>query len=183
MLMMYLPSLENSRQTVSEWTEQTNAHEAAPNFPYNVVQSPTSPQSVKHGSSAPSSRILGLGTLAALGSKGSKLSVSRDDALENAHASNNTTEALQVGSSITHDWDFIDVTEVSAKDNEGIEDVFVGIATRLVERREELEAQAEARHRQERTSIFLNDEHPGEHVSQDARSNDTVYQSNWCCSG
>ncbi|MCO5600913.1 hypothetical protein L7F22_055030 [Adiantum nelumboides] len=54
--------------------------------------------------------------------------------------------------------DFIDVSEVSSKDNEGIEDVFVGIATRLVERKEAMEELA--RKRLDRTSVFLGEGEP-----------------------
>lgn len=66
--------------------------------------------------------------------------------------------------------DFIDVSEVSSKDNEGIEDVFVGIATRLVERKEAMEELA--RKRLDRTSVFLSEGEP--HVPEHARVS-------WCC--
>ena len=66
--------------------------------------------------------------------------------------------------------DFIDVSEVSSKDNEGIEDVFVGIATRLVERKEAMEEMA--RKRLDRTSVFLGEGEP--QVPEHARVS-------WCC--
>jgi putative protein kinase ArgK-like GTPase of G3E family len=46
----------------------------------------------------------------------------------------------------------VDVSEVSAKAGEGIEDVFVSIASRLVERKAEIE---EERRRRERDSVLL----------------------------
>ena len=46
----------------------------------------------------------------------------------------------------------MDVSEVSAKAGEGIEDVFVSIASRLVERKAEIE---EERRRRERDSVLL----------------------------
>lgn len=81
-------------------------------------------------------------------------------------------------------WDFIEVTEVSAKDNEGIEDVFVGLATRLVERKEQMEALATRRrqklagqHGADRDSIFL-----GQGADGDYRAGTSKPAAgSWCC--
>jgi len=72
------------------------------------------------------------------------------------------------------EWDFIEVSEVSSKDNEGIEDVFVGIATRLVERKEEMEALAKSR--VDRNSVFLGQGDEGDIQVTNQES------TSWCCS-
>lgn len=76
------------------------------------------------------------------------------------------------------DLRYIEVSEVSAKDNEGIEDVFLGIATRLVERKEELEAREMARKRQERESVFLSADNTANMMGGNGAGGP---QANWCC--
>lgn len=88
-------------------------------------------------------------------------------------------------------WDFIEVTEVSAKDNEGIEDVFVGLATRLVERREQMEAMATRRrqklagqHGADRDSIFLGqgtDSVDGFSRARGQGDGSGAAAGSWCC--
>lgn len=141
------------------------------------------------------SRLLGLGAFASLGGKATKddaaaaatTNLEGADRLSDPSTAASTTPDRQghaagpSDTSFTQDWDFIDVTEVSAKDNEGIEDVFSGITARLVERREQLEAQAEARKRQQRQSIFLGDDDHSNDVAGERRGNGSA-QSSWCCS-
>lgn len=139
----------------------------------------TSPPSSPVGvTSSGGSRIPGLGSLTALGSKGTR-EVERQDGEGDQVSNPSTASSSATKQASSQDWDFIEVSEVSAKDNEGIEDVFVGIATRLVERKEELEARALAKKRQERESIFLGDE--AAPAGYPVRTGEQAAAS-WCCS-
>lgn len=140
---------------------------------------PTSPSSA---SSIGNSRLGGFGALSGLGSKPSRLGPSGKEAAEEEGGEADVNSSPSTGSSNgngqngdigkAEEWDYIEVSEVSSKDNEGIEDVFIGIATRLVERKEEMDALL--RSRQDRNSVFLTE-------PMDQGTNQEGGTS-WCCS-
>lgn len=71
----------------------------------------------------------------------------------------------------------IELSEVSAKDDEGIEEVFVSITQKLVQRKADIEQRRQAR---ERNSIFLT----GDNFDDDAensRQSPGAQQSWTCC--
>lgn len=198
--------LNDARQAVAEWTNPNPLPSVDPTAfsqsnlipPSNsffgsrrgLSQTPPSPTSSPPASpgtgiitSSTGSRIPVLGSLSAL-TKSSRILDRQDN--EGDRASNPSTSSSNGGngnavvlSPPAQEWDFIEVSEVSAKDNEGIEDVFVGIATRLVERKEELEARIAARKRRERESVFLTEENAPAGYSSDRPNNQT--SSGWCC--
>ncbi|UZJ56602.1 hypothetical protein CBS101457_005922 [Exobasidium rhododendri] len=195
--------LEEAREEILNWTKPHRPQQSPPTAPSlrsrsafgalispgNVSTSmvasasqtiPTSPST--HGSS----RLAGFGGLTSLGSK-SRLGLSPPttkggEEEEGADVDANSTPSssssgggAQGGEkSKQEDWDLIEVSEVSSKDNEGIEDVFVGIATRLVERKEEMEALAKSR--LDRNSVFLGDDSDGDIQVKKQES------GSWCCS-
>lgn len=112
-----------------------------------------------------------LGGFAALSGLGSKQDENGDADINSPPSAGSSNASAEVGRA--EDWDYIEVSEVSSKDNEGIEDVFISIATRLVERKEEMEALI--RSRQDRKSVYLSEAN-----SEDIQeSNGSV---SWCCS-
>jgi hypothetical protein len=126
---------------------------------------PTSPSSA---SMMASSRLAGFAALSGLGSRQDDSGDAEVNSPPSTGSSNASADANRA-----EDWDFIEVSEVSSKDNEGIEDVFIGIATRLVERKEEMEALV--RSRQDRQSVYLSEAN-GDDIHQGSGS------VSWCCS-
>lgn len=198
--------LHDAKVAVAHWTNPTPVPNVDPTVisqsnlsaPTNsffgsrrgLSQTPPSPSSSPPASpgtgiitSSKGSRIPVLGSLSAL-TKSSRILERGDNDVD--QASNPSTGSSNGGNSNAvvlspplQEWDFIEVSEVSAKDNEGIEDVFAGIATRLVERREELEARIAARKRRERESVFLTEENAPAGYSVNRPNNETA--SGWCC--
>ncbi|TKY86888.1 hypothetical protein EX895_004176 [Sporisorium graminicola] len=70
-------------------------------------------------------------------------------------------------------WDVVEVSEVSAKDDRGIEEVFLAVTKKLVERRTQIEQE---RAQRERNSIFLPSD---ERVPQ--QSDEAVVSNSWSC--
>ncbi|CDS01271.1 related to GTP-binding protein Rab5c [Sporisorium scitamineum] len=73
----------------------------------------------------------------------------------------------------TLSWDVVEISEVSAKDDRGIEEVFLAVTKKLVERRTQIEQE---RVNRERNSIFLSD-----HMPQ--QSEVTIVPNSWSCCG
>lgn len=196
-VMAHIPifSLEEARERIASWTNplppKASQMPATPNRSRSTFSAlgrmgtsslPTSPSST---SSIGNGRLGGFGALSALGSKPSRLGPLGRDAEEegggvggegDVNSSPSTGSSNGNGQngemSKAEEWDYIEVSEVSSKDNEGIEDVFLGIATRLVERKEEMDALLQSR--QDRNSVFLTEPMGQETVQEGGAS--------WCCS-
>ncbi|PWZ00442.1 ras-domain-containing protein [Testicularia cyperi] len=76
-------------------------------------------------------------------------------------------------------WDRIQVSEVSAKDDRGIEEVFLAITKQLVERGAQIEAE---RARRERNSIFLSSS-GGSTEGGAGESQPAINPNSWTCCG
>ncbi|PWN97415.1 ras-domain-containing protein [Tilletiopsis washingtonensis] len=154
--------LDEAREAIAQWTQPPAA---ASSLPRRGSQETTPPS----GALARSSSRLGLASLT-LGA-GSRLGFPRNVSQQSASTQRVPASGASAGSggSGSSDgsptpypgggasasppgWEFVDVSEVSAKAGEGIEDVFVSIASRLVERKAEIE---EERRRRERDSVLL----------------------------
>lgn len=150
---------------------------------------PTSPSAY---SLNPNSRLTSFGGMSTLGSKSSRMantayhteeennqdadgnSSPSTSSSSNGNNNNNAGVSFSPTNANGEEWDEIEISEVSSKDNEGIEDVFVGIATRLVEKKEEMEALA--RSKADRNSIYLGQD--DDDKNQEASKQ--TYTS-WCC--
>lgn len=202
LLLLSFDSLEDARQEILSWTTLQQAKPSQPPAPSirsrsafgalrgtnpNTTASPSASQNIPPPSPSTigTSRLGGFGGLTSLGSK-TRLGMSpsskesEDDGVDVDGNSSPSTSSSNGGGGPNaertkqEEWDFIEVSEVSSKDNEGIEDVFVGIATRLVERKEEMEALAKSR--VDRNSVFLGQGDEGDIQVTNQES------TSWCCS-
>ncbi|SNX88084.1 related to GTP-binding protein Rab5c [Melanopsichium pennsylvanicum] len=76
-------------------------------------------------------------------------------------------------------WDVVQVSEVSAKDDRGIEEVFLAVTKKLVERRSQIEQERADR---ERNSIFLSSA-DADRLLDGAERRDVVMPNSWTCCG
>ncbi|SPO31964.1 related to GTP-binding protein Rab5c [Ustilago trichophora] len=75
-------------------------------------------------------------------------------------------------------WDVVEVSEVSAKDDRGIEEVFLAVTKKLVERRTQIEQERADR---ERNSIFLSS-HDADQLLNGANAQ-AITPNSWTCCG
>ncbi|SPO31851.1 related to GTP-binding protein Rab5c [Ustilago trichophora] len=75
-------------------------------------------------------------------------------------------------------WDVVEVSEVSAKDDRGIEEVFLAVTKKLVERRTQIEQERADR---ERNSIFLSS-HDADQLLNGANTQ-AITPNSWTCCG
>lgn len=157
--MLHASSLDEAREAIAQWTQPPAA---ASSLPRRGSQEATpAPGALARSSSRLGLASLTLGAGSRLGfprnvSQASTARVPASGASAGSGGSGSSDGAStgpHLGSGgAAAGWEFVDVSEVSAKAGEGIEDVFVSIASRLVERKAEIE---EERRRRERDSVLL----------------------------
>ncbi|SJX66623.1 related to GTP-binding protein Rab5c [Sporisorium reilianum f. sp. reilianum] len=191
--------LEFARATVRGWLQPYQAQPAAVASSAGMSDVDASPGSPTR----PSSRLGGLGSLA-IGSAsrltsfqrasspgwplpaGAAATVPAPAALKPSSFGSSAASSGSAGSDAsapadldalltpTLSWDVVEVSEVSAKDDRGIEEVFLAVTKKLVERRTQIEHERALR---ERNSIFLSDER------EPRQADDAVVPSSWSCCG
>ncbi|EST06976.2 Small GTPase superfamily [Kalmanozyma brasiliensis GHG001] len=157
--------LEWARETVRSWLQPT-------------VQAGADVES-EEGSPTRSSRLSGLGSLA----MGSASRAFANSTWQNPAPKANSTASTASGSTVSDTreqldwdptWDAVEVSEVSAKSDRGIEEVFLAVTKKLVEKRAQIEQERKQR---ERNSIFLSASDNGEPEA------DAITVNSWTCCG
>ncbi|KAJ9477244.1 GTP-binding protein YPT52 [Pseudozyma hubeiensis] len=141
--------------------QRTNSAPGWPNLPASITSAPGTAATTP---GAPT----GLGALkpSSFGSSGASSGSAGSDA--------GRADALD--RDFTLSWDLVEVSEVSAKDDRGIEEVFLAVTKKLVERRTQIEQERASR---ERNSIFLSGS-DAENALQDAPA---IVTNSWTCCG
>lgn len=179
--------LEFARSTLKSWLQP---YVTQPAFPSTLVNdlggSPGSP-------TRPGSRLSGLGSLA-MGSASRFASFQRSSSTPNglkpsslgsSNASSGSGSdagrdlAPDLGDGFSLSWDLVEVSEVSAKNDRGIEEVFLAVTKKLVERRSQIEQERQDR---ERNSIFLS-ERDVDGVMGANGEGGKIEVSGWTCCG
>ncbi len=77
-------------------------------------------------------------------------------------------------------WDVVELSEVSAKDDRGIEEVFLAVTKKLVERRSQIEQERAVR---ERNSIFLSANDVDQMLNGGKGQQPAITPNSWTCCG
>ncbi|KAJ1036081.1 hypothetical protein NDA18_000226 [Ustilago nuda] len=195
--------LDFARATVRSWLQPYSTQLAAAwsNFGFNNVEgSSASP-------TRPSSRLSGLGSLAVnsasrftafqrgpLGTTSTSTStLATIPAAVGIKPSSFTSSTASTGSANSDagrdaslpntadfdiSWEIVEISEVSAKDDCGIEEVFLAVTKKLVERTSQIEQQ---RLHRERNSIFLSASEAEQLLNRSAGAGGAIITNSWSC--